>query len=503
MLFNSYEFLLLFLPGVFALFWGGSRSVRYRLMVLTAASYFFYSWWQFDGIDDFLRSFQFGSWGGIKSMLWHWRFTLIMLISTSVDYFAAKLIASTPAPIARKALLAASMTANLGLLAFFKYFGFFTQIASTVSQAVGAGKLPIIELILPVGISFYTFESMSYTIDVYRGLAKPAASYLDYACFVSMFPHLVAGPIIRYSDILHQFREDDRFTRRAPEWNRVGLGLLFLTMGLAKKMLIADRLAEWINPYWSGFHLGKPLRVTTCWAAVLGYTYQIYFDFSGYSDMAVGLGHMFMIKFPQNFDSPYKATDASDFWRRWHITLSTFLRDYLYIPLGGNRRGSFFQYRNLLITMLLGGLWHGAAWHFVVWGGWWGLMLVGHHFMSRRKWLPSTERLSGYWFNRCLTFFLVVVGWVFFRAADLPAAGRMLKNLFGLVHSKGHSLSSPTSALWVTLALCCVWCSFLPNSFEVAENLKLRKRYAVLAGATLAMCVLSLGQRSVFLYFQF
>ncbi len=417
--------------------------------------------------------------------------------------FCGQVAVRSEKPAVRKALLAASMTANLGLLAIFKYFGFFTQIASGLSQAVGAGKLPIVELILPVGISFYTFESMSYTIDVYRGIAKPAASYLDYACFVSMFPHLVAGPIIRYSDILHQFREDDRFTRPAPEWGRVGRGLVFLTIGLAKKMLIADRLAEWVNPLWADFHVGHPMRIGACWAAVLGYTYQIYFDFSGYSDMAVGLGHMFMIKFPQNFDSPYKATDASDFWRRWHITLSTFLRDYLYIPLGGNRRGSIFQYRNLMITMLLGGLWHGAGWHFVFWGGWWGLMLVVHHAVRKRDWLPSNDRLEGYWFNRCLTFFLAVVGWVFFRADNLPAAWRMLGRMFVAVRDHGRDLVKEPGQMWVIIGLCCIWCSFFPNSFEVAENIKLKKRYAVLAGATLAFCVLSFGQRSVFLYFQF
>ncbi len=373
MLFNSYPFLFAFLPVAFCLFWYGGHSPRWRLGLLTFASYLFYSWWQFDSWQDFVHSLDIRSWEGLLVGIWRWRFTTIMFFSSSVDYLAAKWLARTPENRKgrRRTLLTLSLAVNLGLLAFFKYFGFFTQIASDLHTFAGGGPLPVVAMILPVGISFYTFESISYVIDIYRGVAQPARSYLDYACFISFFPHLVAGPIIRYSDILHQFC-DVRWVQRGPDWGQIDLGLMFFTMGMAKKLLIADALAVRIAPLWSCFAGGDSLGVMGSWAAVLGYTFRIYFDFSGYSDMAVGLGHMFGVRLPQNFNSPYKATDPSDFWRRWHISLSTWLRDYLYFPLGGNRHGK--QTRNLLVTMLLGGLWHGAAWLFVIWGGWHGLV---------------------------------------------------------------------------------------------------------------------------------
>ena len=231
---------------------------------------------------------------------------------------------------------------------------------------------------------------MSYVIDIYKGVAQPAKSYLDYACFISFFPHLVAGPIIRYSDILHQFR-DVNWVRKCPDWEQIDKGLLFLSIGMAKKLLVADQLAVAIAPLWDGLRDGHTLGLSGSWAAVLGYTFRIYFDFSGYSDMATGLGHLFAVRLPQNFNSPYKATDPSDFWRRWHITLSTWLRDYLYFPLGGNRNGK--QGRNPAITMMLGGLWHGAAWLFVIWGTWHGFLLVAFHQLEAGA--ACGSRMSG------------------------------------------------------------------------------------------------------------
>ena len=244
MLFNSHEFLLCFLPAAFVLFWYGGRSLTWRLGLLTAASYAFYSWWQFDSWGDMLSSFRIAGLGDLAHSLWRWRFTLIMLFSSTVDYWAARWIVALPASAARRrrVLLALSLAVNLGLLGLFKYFGFFTQIASDLMSFVGGGSLPVISLVLPVGISFYTFESMSYVIDIYRGVAKPARSYLDYACFISFFPHLVAGPIIRYSDILHQF-QDSNWVRRGPDWDQVNTGMLFLTAGMVKKVMIADRIA--------------------------------------------------------------------------------------------------------------------------------------------------------------------------------------------------------------------------------------------------------------------
>jgi alginate O-acetyltransferase complex protein AlgI len=512
MLFNSHVFLL-FLPVVFALFWYGSHSIRWRLGLLTLGSYVFYSWWQFSSWSDFLGTFQVASWADFESSLWHWRFTLIMLLSSSIDYWAAKWIISTPAAChhRRRLLLAVSLTANLSLLGFFKYFGFFSEIVSELSRFLGGGPLPVSTLLLPVGISFYTFESMSYVIDIYRGIAQPSKTYLDYACFISFFPHLVAGPIIRYSDILHQFR-DTNWVRVRPDWDQVCSGLLLFTMGMAKKLLVADLIAARIGPLWGLLRENQTLGVTGSWAAVLGYTFQIYFDFSGYSDMAIGLGHLFAVKLPQNFNSPYQATDPSDFWRRWHMTLSAWLRDYLYIPLGGNRSGH--QARNLLLTMLLGGLWHGAAWLFVLWGGWWGLLLALFHVLKRKNLLPSNHHPIGYWFNRNLTFLLVIVGWVFFRAADVyrsdyswasvyPSA-QMLANMVGLHGwSPAMGTAAPSPAFWLVLAACWLWCNFVPNSNEVAYDIPLRKRYAVLAGVTMALCIVQFGTPADFLYFRF
>ena len=513
MLFNSHEFVFLFLPLAFVLFWYGGGSLRWRLGFLTFASYVFYSWWQFDSLTEVLYSFRIRNLSDLTHSLWQWRFTLLMLFSSSTDYWAAKKIVQTPADQKRRRamLLALSLTVNLGLLGFFKYFGFFGSIISDLTQLLGGGRLHVAKMILPVGISFYTFESISYVVDIYRGVATPAKSYLDYACFISFFPHLVAGPIIRYSDILHQFR-DINWTKRRVGWEHFGTGLMYLTMGMGKKLLIADELAAGIAPLWKALGDGLNLGVSGSWAAVLGYTFRIYFDFSGYSDMAIGLGHLFAVKLPQNFDSPYKATDPSDFWRRWHISLSSWLRDYLYIPLGGNRGGK--QSRNLLITMLLGGLWHGAAWLFIAWGAWHGLLLMLFHWLNKRGLVPSNAQPVGRWFNRQVTFLLVVVGWVFFRAADVHTTGYGIASIspaFSLlgqmVGSRGlhAAVGAPLASarLGVFMLISWLWCNFLPNSSQIAERVRATRWQAALAGATLAVCILRFGVSVDFLYFRF
>ena len=521
MLFNSYEFCFLFLPIVFALFWAW-HSLRWRLTMLTVASFVFYSWWQFESWNDLVNSFRITSPAAFKHFLWHWRFTIVLLCSSSVDYFAARAIvaSSDNAKTRRKALLALSLSVNLGLLAFFKYAGFFTQVANDVAHFLAGGSVPLMAVVLPVGISFYTFESMSYVIDIYRGVAKPARSYLDYACFISFFPHLVAGPIIRYSDILHQFR-DVNWVRRGPDWEQINIGLVLFTMGMVKKLVIADRLADAINPLWDWMGRGGGLGVVGSWGAVLGYTFRIYFDFSGYSDMATGLGHLFAVRLPQNFDSPYKAIDAVDFWRRWHMTLSSWLRDYLYIPLGGNRNGK--QKRNLMITMLLGGLWHGAAWLFVIWGAWHGLLLILTHSLKRIGLLSEKPALPEVWLRRQVTFLLIVVGWIFFRAADVHSgygvrsitpAFTMMKQMSGLgpkatpitgtsVRGEPIVIRTHPRTLWAMIALAWLWCNFMPNSFQIAYNLRFRQYQAMAAGAAMAVCVLHFGVKMDFLYFRF
>jgi D-alanyl-lipoteichoic acid acyltransferase DltB (MBOAT superfamily) len=250
------------------------------------------------------------------------------------------------------------------------------------------------------------------------------------------------------------------------------------------------------------------------WAAVLGYTFRIYFDFSGYSDMATGLGHLFAVRLPQNFNSPYKAANPSDFWRRWHITLSCWLRDYLFIPLGGSRNGVWRTARNLMITLVIGGLWHGAGWLFVVWGAWHGLLLAGFHFLRARGWWLGGKSRAAQWSSRQLTFLAVVIGWVFFRAADLPVRGsgrvmiapaiNMFGEMIGVAHKSAFKSRSTVSPLLGTMiVLCWTWCNFMPNSFEVAYGLRLRRWHAALAGATLGLCALHLGSHVEFLYFRF
>ena len=508
------SFLFVFLPLAFLLFWYGGRSITWRLSLLTLASYTFYSWWQFSSWGELAATFHPQSaaelLGSSLALAFHPHHAVEQqhrLLGRQMDRGGRARTEDDP----RAALLALSLTANLGLLGFFKYFGFFSQITSDLSQFLGGGALHVFSMILPVGISFYTFESMSYVIDIYRGVAKPARSYLDYACFISFFPHLVAGPIIRYSDMLHQFR-DANWVAARPDWNQVNIGLLFFTVGMVKKLLIADPIAVPTNLLWSRFADGHVLGMAGSWAAVLGYAFRIYFDFSGYSDMAVGLGHVFAVRLPQNFNSPYKATDPSDFWRRWHISLSMWLRDYVYIPFGGNRNGK--QSRNLMFTLLLGGLWHGAAWLFVLWGAWHGLLLVTFHKLKNWGMVPSNEHRLGYWFNRQLTFFLVLIGWVFFRAADVrtstysyssvvPAAEMLaqMSGFRGMVPSA--AIPMPGMSFWLLLAACWAWCNYAPNSYELIYRATMRKRYALVAGTAMGLCILKLGSPVDFLYFRF
>ena len=473
MLFNSYEFLFAFLPLVFVLYWFCGRGVRWRMTVLALASYAFYAWWD-------------------------WRFMLLMIVSTSTNYFAAKrMVRNELSGDARhkRFWLIAPIVLNLSLLATFRYLGFFSRIASDLSQFLHGGTLPVIALVLPIGISFYTFEAISYITDVYRGVTRPARSFLEYACFISMFPRLIAGPIVRYADLEQQFaahRAGEFDQHVGPPADHLRVGLMLLTMGMVKKVLIADRLAAAISPWWGA---ASPISAAESWAAVLGYTFQIYFDLSGYSDIAVGLAHLFGFRLPQNFDSPYKAADPIDFWRRWHMTLSTWLRDYLYIPLGGNRTGH--RTRNLMLTMLLGGLWHGAAWQFIAWGGWHGLLLVLTHRLKPQR--PKSQ--PGGWIARQVTFAAVIVGWVLFRADGLGAAGRMYASMFNL--SRRMNADSLAPAVLFACALLWAWVNFVPNSFQIAYRIPERRRYAIMAGGALACCAIFFGTKTDFLYFQF
>jgi alginate O-acetyltransferase complex protein AlgI len=344
-----------------------------------------------------------------------WFYFPLLMLTTALDYFVGARIEKSSDPRTQKRWLILSIVTNLGMLGYFKYVGFITGAL----RDLGLESVPLIEAPLPVGISFFVFQSMSYTIDLYRKEVHRARSFIDFGTFVTLYPQLIAGPIVRYRDIETQLREHrvslDGFTS----------GLMLFSFGLAKKLLIADTFASVCDPI---FAAGSP-SFAGSWIAITLYAGQIYFDFSGYSDMARGLGRMIGFEFPINFDSPYSAASFSEFWRRWHITLSTFLRDYLYIPLGGNRRGPLRTQLNLLITMVLGGLWHGASWNFVIWGALHGIYLaIERAIVGPRVAAPST--LTSRVWRTVLVFLGVNIAWVFFRIDGAGAALDWLAAMF-------------------------------------------------------------------------
>ncbi len=463
MLFNSYVFVFVFLPVVLAL-WHVLRNVPWlRLAMLTAASYLFYGYWD-------------------------WRFTILMFVSTVVDYVAGGRIDASATPMGRKVWLVVSIASNLGLLGFFKYAGFMVSSVNGFRALIDGGAFPVPDIVLPIGISFYTFQSMSYSIDIYRRSARPADSFLHFCAYVSLFPQLVAGPIVRYTELEAQLRD---IPRRVPV-ESLAMGLQFFVFGLAKKLLIADVIASRINPLFAD---AGSLDLAGAWTAMLGYTMQIYFDFSGYSDMAVGLGLLLGFRMPQNFDSPYKSRSISEFWRRWHMTLSFWLRDYLYISLGGSRKGRGLTLVFLATTMFLGGLWHGAAWTFVVWGLYHGFLLVIYHLWKEHRPRPLPDGVA--W---AVTFLSVVVGWVFFRASSFGDALHLMRAMVGLEGASVAQIQGAMGTLAIT-AVASAIAFYAPNTFEVGPRLK--PVHGVVAGVALAMCILRFSSSSPFLYFQF
>jgi alginate O-acetyltransferase complex protein AlgI len=396
----------------------------------------------------------------------------------------------------RRAALAASVVSNLSLLGFFKYFNFATSSFDALVAAIGLPGLSLdtaLRVTLPLGISFYTFQSMSYTIDVYRGQAAPIRSFVDFACYVSMFPQLVAGPIIRFTEIAEQLET------RTHTVTKFARGVSFFCVGLAKKVLLANPTGKIAD---LAFDAGS-LHAIDAWYGVTAYAFQIYFDFSGYSDMAIGLGLMFGFVFAKNFDAPYRAQSMTEFWHRWHISLSTWLRDYLYVPLGGSRKGPRRTYVNLFIVMLLGGLWHGAAWNFVVWGGLHGALLA---FERLRGKTAAYSRLAAP-LRVGTTFVIVLVTWVFFRAPDLPSAFRYLGNMTGLgaTQESAHLLAGvvyqPYYLSTFLMAAVTVWTG--PQTWDWTRTLTWPK--AVVAFALLFLSAIALTTQSYnpFIYFLF
>jgi D-alanyl-lipoteichoic acid acyltransferase DltB (MBOAT superfamily) len=431
------------------------------------------------------------------------KFIWLLLSLTAIDYTAARWIARAASPRSRRIALVASLAANLGLLGFFKHYNFLAANVSYIASRAHLLHRPenafALSIILPLGISFHTFQSMSYVIDVYRKEQEPIANPIDYALFIAFFPQLVAGPIVRAREFF-----GDLYHWQHPAPDDVLRGLLLLVLGLAKKIVMADQFAQIANGYFRN-PIGQPGGITA-WSAAIAFSIQIYFDFSGYTDMAIGMARLLGFHFPVNFRRPYLASSSTDFWHRWHISLSRWLRDYLYIPLGGNRHGRLATYRNLMLTMLLGGLWHGASWNFVVWGGYHGTLLSLERMFRRER---STEPTSGparwtvfFPLQAGLTFFLVTIGWVFFRAPTFHDSLYVLHQMFFV--TGGTQLIPQWEKI---LALITLLLAALEEKMEWFENISIGLAWAY--GAVCALLLLSVeligfsGSAVPFVYFQF
>lgn len=431
---------------------------------------------------------------------WSPPFVLLLLFSTVVDWFAARWIHGATTTARRRAFLLLSLAGNLGMLGYFKYGEFLLENFTHLLNAAGvAYKAPEWNIILPVGISFYTFQTLAYTLDIYLRRAAPGKSFLDFALFVTFFPQLVAGPIVRPSQLVPQFAEPKRATRPQFYW-----GLALIIIGLFEKVVLAD---SFLAPAADGAfgHKGA-LAPLDAWTGVLAFSGQIFFDFSGYSTTAIGTALCLGFALPNNFRFPYAAIGFSDFWRRWHISLSTWLRDYLYIPLGGNQKGRLRTYANLMITMLLGGLWHGASWTFVVWGGLHGLYLAAERFL--RETMPARDFYKSLWFRvamALLTYFLVNLTWVFFRAEGFSEAMLFLASMFAMAPKpeKVLYLNEIIPAAIVIAGMVFTHWRMRSTTLESVVE----KTPAWLIGTVLTfmlfMLVITQGSDSAFIYFQF
>jgi alginate O-acetyltransferase complex protein AlgI len=462
MLFNSFIFLFVFLPVAYLVFWL-LRTAKARYVWLTLTGYVFYGYWDA-------------------------RFCLLMAFSTLVSYLAGRGFLRWSDPRHRKLCLVLPITVDLLMLGFFKYANFGMDTARQVAHWLGSDvSLPHLNIILPVGISFYTFHTISYIVDSYRGIIKPTRNFFEFSAYVSLFSQLVAGPIVRFRQIEQDLENLGTASRR--QW--LHRGISFLAVGLVEKVLIADTIAGFVDPALASY---QSLSTGGAWLAMIGYSCQLYFDFSGYSTMAVGLGYLFGLRIPQNFNSPYKALDPSDFWRRWHISLSTCMRDYLYIPMGGNRGTGWQTFRNLMLTMLIGGLWHGAAWTFVAWGAYHGLLLAAYRWVS-----PWWDRLSQA-IRRPTMWVLVVVGWVLFRSQDFGMAASLLRTMF--VPTPGTLVPNPVfSTIFLTLAA--LWATAGPNAFDMRHPRTFRRNLVLASAFGAAIAIIAGTRTSPFLYFQF
>lgn len=467
MLFPTLAFAVFFLI-VYLVSWSLDRENGRRKLFLLLASWFFYAQWD-------------------------WRFVALLIASAVMNWGVAALIARSDDGGRRKWLVALGVAANLLILGFFKYYGFFVeQAVDLIAQFGWERDLPLLQVVLPVGVSFFTFQGISYVVDVHRGKTPPADSLLDVMLLMSFFPHLVAGPIVRASDLLPQFRRVPRLTREMATH-----GLLLIVWGLFKKTVIASELAtRLVDPV---FFDPSAYGTIDILAAVYGYAVQIYCDFSAYSDMAIGLAALLGYSFPRNFDQPYRAGSMQAFWRRWHISLSSWLRDYLYVPLGGGRKGLVSSCVNVMITMLLGGLWHGAAWTFVAWGALHGgaqvVERLGREVFSDRKVMPA-------WLGVIVTFHVVCLGWILFRAETFDLAMQMLA---GIARVQPLDLLTPFLLMLIVGGIAMHWLP--PRAVEgLAERLKTAPSLTM--GVLIGLAILLVEAMrpegvAPFIYFQF
>lgn len=478
MLFNSIDFAI-FLPVVFLLYWFvAGRSIRAQNILLIGASYLFYGWWD-------------------------WRFLSLIIFSTLVDYLVGIGLSKTEEQRKRKLLLWTSISVNLGFLGFFKYYNFFLEnflAAFTFFGAeISAGSLNII---LPVGISFYTFQTLSYTIDVYRGKMEPTRDFISLAAFVSFFPQLVAGPIERATNLLPQFRKPRRFNNR----DAVD-GMRQILWGLFKKIVIADNAAVHANFI---FAHSDSMDGSMLLLGALFFTFQIYGDFSGYSDIAIGTARLFGFHLMRNFAFPYFSRDIAEFWRRWHISLSTWFRDYLYIPLGGSRGGTWMKIRNTFVIFIVSGFWHGANWTFIVWGAlnalyFLPLLLARKNrdhleIVAQGKWIPTLRELTGMF----ITFWLTVLAWIFFRAENLTHAIAYLSGIFSSTLFEMPDLAGMRAILLlIVLFMIFEWFGREKRfALAIAEEWKKPFRWGAYYLILLLMLLFT-GEQQEFIYFQF
>ena len=472
MLFNSIDFLFVFLPVTFFVYFLLNKLKLVNLATgwLVIASLAFYSYWKLDYLP-------------------------IILISMLFNYSIGKTLSDdNKLKINKKLVMVFAVIVNVGLLVYYKYFDFLIQNINAVFHQ----NFNYMNIVLPLAISFFTFQQIAYIVDSYEGKTKEY-DFLTYALFVTFFPQLIAGPIVHHKEMMPQFAN---LRNRFINHKNISIGLFLLAIGLFKKVMIADNLSPFVIMSYENIPV---LTFFESWCVSICYTMQLYFDFSGYCDMAMGIGYLFNIILPQNFNSPYIADSIQDFWRRWHMTLSRFLKDYIYIPLGGNRNGQFKTYRNLFSTFLIGGIWHGANWTFIIWGAMHGIMICIHRF-----WKNLNIKMY-HWFAVLITFLFVNFTWVYFRAPHISKANEVIKSMFGLngfapIVIDKLRLSLYGGSIKISLFLiipAIILIFFVKNSVDFSKKFKPNWIYFIATFAMLLVSILSLNKVSEFLYFQF